>query len=73
MRHILAPRRRLRLLLRRRTIARAPIIFDFIRGRVYRASKSPKDVAEVMTKRVKKTRVVKTVEGIPPQVLQPKK
>jgi hypothetical protein len=71
LRHILSLPRRLRLLLRRRTATRKPIIFDFIRGRAYRTS-SPRDLAEVMKKRVRKTRVVKTVEGIPPGVIKTK-
>jgi hypothetical protein len=53
-------------------VTRTPIIFDFIRGRVHRASSSPQDLATVMKKRVRKTRVVKTVEGIPPKVIKTK-
>lgn len=53
-------------------VARKPIVFDFIRGRAYRASATPHDLAETMKKRVKKPRVVKTVEGIPPGVVKTK-
>lgn len=76
---ILSLRARVRALLRRRALPRQPIIFDFTTGRAYRANDQEgraKDLAEAMkdaaTKTVKK-RVVKAVEGIPPEVVtQPK-
>jgi hypothetical protein len=80
MRHILTLRRRIQILLRRPDVARQPIIFDFTKGQVYRTSdllsrisglaETLRDAATNATK----PRVVKTVEGIPPNVVtQPKK
>jgi hypothetical protein len=72
MGHLLSRRRRLWSFLRTSAVARRPIIFDLRAGRAYRAA-SPKDLAEVMKKAVTKRRVVKTVEGLPPHVLEPQK
>jgi len=52
-------------------VGREPIVFDFIMQKAYPAS-APTPTADLLGK-VKKKRVVKTVEGIPPQVLQPQK
>ena len=80
MAHILPFRRRVQILLRRRNVARRPIIFDFTKGQVYRTSdrlSRISDLAETLkdaASNATKPRVVKTVEGIPPQVItQPKK
>jgi hypothetical protein len=60
-------------------MSRRPIIFDFTKGQAYRAAETSraKDLVETLraaAKDVRKPRVVRTVEGIPPQVLtQPKK
>lgn len=60
-------------------MSRQPIIFDFTKGQAYRASTTSraKDLVETLwaaAKDARKPRVVRTVEGIPPQVLiQPKK
>jgi hypothetical protein len=77
MRPILSLRSCLRALLRRSALHKQPIIFDFTKGRAYRASdQRPDDLAKTMQDAAKKSttgRVVrKTVEGIPPQVAQPK-
>lgn len=65
----------LRKLLRRRlSVARRPIIFDFAQGRTYRAD--PRTISDtlrnVASKRTK-PRVVTTVTGVPLEVLTPKK
>jgi len=81
MGHILSLRDWVQVLVRRHALARQPIVFDFTRGKAYRASEQRHsriaDLAEVLREaavRVKKPRVVRTVEGIPPSVLtQPKK
>lgn len=52
---------------------RGPIIFDFETGRAYRANEHPKptkDLAEAMRQAASKRRVVKRVEGIPPQAIR---
>lgn len=52
-----------------------PIVFDFKRGRVERKQRSTDDLAQAMKEAVtkrRKVKVVKTVEGVPPQVRQPK-
>lgn len=63
----------LRSLLRRRKgrVARGPIIFDFKTGQAYRAT--AKDLADTVKKAVRRKRVVKRVEGVPPQVILPPK
>ena len=73
MRHILRALRR-RLKSRTEAMAREPIIFDFTKGQVHRASETRKDLAETMYDRLAKrrTRVVKRVEGLPPHVVHPK-
>jgi hypothetical protein len=61
-------------------VARQPIIFDFTKGQVFRAGERSSRISD-LTEALKdaatnatKPRVVKTVEGIPPQVIaQPKK
>lgn len=75
---ILSLRSRLRALLRRHPLPKQPIVFDFMKGRAYRADdRRPSGLAETMkdaAKKATKPRVVRTVEGIPPQVVaQPKK
>ena len=59
------------LLIRRGHMARQPIIFDFVRKQAYRSDES--DLTAALRSRLTKRRVVKTVEGIPPQAVpQPK-
>ena len=78
MGHMLSLRRRLHSLLRRPALAQPPIIFDFTTGQAYRADerRDDHDLVDVLRLRMKglgKRRVVKTVEGIPPQAVpQPK-
>lgn len=52
-------------------MARGPIIFDFKTGQAYRAT--AKDLADTVKKAVRRKRVVKRVEGVPPQVILPPK
>jgi len=75
VRPILSLRSRLRALLRRSALPKQPIVFDFIRGRIYRESeRHPLEEIQDVAKRITKKRVVKTVEGLPPQVVtHPKK
>lgn len=59
-------------------MARDPIIFDFVNGEARRAGQSAvRDLLETLRAslaQAKKPRVVRTVEGLPPDVvLQPKK
>jgi hypothetical protein len=69
MRHIL--RFLFRRLSRGRQVARGPIIFDFINDRVYRAKRHPQRTMESALS-PRRRRVVKRVEGIPPQAIRPK-
>jgi hypothetical protein len=74
--HILGGPLRIRFLARRRRLVRGPIIFDFKAGRVYRSSKEDqpdlvRDMEAALKKRGK-PKVVKTVEGVPPQVTHQK-
>jgi hypothetical protein len=55
-------------------VARQPIIFDLIHGRAYRAE--PRTMSETLRNVASKTtkpRIVKTVTGVPLEVLTPKK
>jgi hypothetical protein len=68
---MLSLRKRLDALLRRRDLAKPPIIFDFVQKKAYRADEAELD--STLHRRLSKRRVVKTVEGIPPQAVpQPK-
>jgi hypothetical protein len=52
-------------------MARGPIIFDFTTGKAHRAkAHRPRDLTEAL--RPAKRRVIKRVEGLPPQVVQQK-
>ena len=54
-------------------MAKQPIIFDFGKGTAYRATEEQqKDLAQTMARAAKKRRVVKRVEGLPPQVVRHK-
>jgi hypothetical protein len=56
-------------------VVRMPIVFDFKTRRVGRRERPTDDLAQAMKDALKKRRkvkVVKTVEGVPPQVRQPK-
>lgn len=58
------------LLRGRQNVARAHIIFDFVRGNAYRAdSASMADTLAAKTSKVTRPRVVKTVIGVPPSVV----
>jgi hypothetical protein len=71
MGHMLSLRKRLESLLRRRDLAKPPIILDFTQKKAYRADEA--ELTEDLRPRLSKRRVVKTVEGIPPQAVpQPK-
>jgi hypothetical protein len=55
---------------RRERVPRGPIVFDFINDRVYRAKYRPRSIVDAVSPR--KRRVIKRVEGLPPQAIQPK-
>jgi hypothetical protein len=62
-------------LTKKKRLTRTPIIFDFVRHTVHRAPASTPtgDLLGEVKKSSTEKRVVKTVEGIPPHVLQPQK
>lgn len=63
-----------RFLLRRRFVARQPIIFDLVQGRAYRADpRTISDTLRFVASKKTKPRVVTTVTGVPLEVLTPKK
>jgi hypothetical protein len=54
-------------------VARQPIIFDFIHGRTYRASRTVSDALTAAAMKATKPRVVTTRIGVPTEILTPKK
>lgn len=55
-------------------MARRSIIFDFVNGRAYRGdSPTLSDALKAKAAKLTKPRVVKTVIGVPAEVLAPKK
>jgi hypothetical protein len=58
---------------RRQSVARQPIIVDFTTGRAYRAEEQEpsllRDLFAALRSRNKRPRIVKTVEGLPPHML----
>jgi hypothetical protein len=74
---ILSLRSRVRALLRRSALHKPPIIFDFTTGQAHRAE-AGRGLLDALLSRVRrrtKPRIVKRVEGVPPEVLtqaQPK-